>query len=314
VGPGGYQLGNQPAGFAEWNDRFRDSTRRFWRGDAGERPEFAGRLAGSGDLFDKHARHPWASINYPACHDGFTLADLVSFAGKHNEANGESNKDGAAENYSANYGVEGATTDPSILEIRVRIQRAMLATAIFAQGTPMILGGDEFGRSQQGNNNAYCQDNAVSWWDWSLAASPQGRDLTRFLAKLIAVRRRHPALHSSRFLHGKTEIAPHLRDIAWFDSDGKEMADQSWKDPNRRLLCLRRASTDEKGGLELLSFLLNPTAEDEFFILPKPALPGRILIDTTQPDSDEIPLTDIKVAVRSHGAVLVYSKPERPLQ
>ncbi len=196
----------------------------------------------------------------------------------------------------------------------MRIQRAMLATVIFAQGSPMILGGDEFGRSQQGNNNAYCQDNAVSWWDWSLAASPQGLQLTRFLAKLIAVRRRHPALRSSHFLHGKTEIAPHVRDIAWFDNDGTEMADQSWKDGNRRLLCLRRASADEKNGLELLSFLLNPTAVDEYFILADPALPGRILVDSAQPDADEIALTDAKVGVRSHSAVLVYSKPERPLQ
>ena len=314
LGPGGYQLGNHPPGFAEWNDRFRDSTRRFWRGDAGERPEFAGRLAGSADLFDKHGRRPWASINYAACHDGFTLADLVSFAGKHNEANGEGNKDGPAENYSANYGVEGPTSDKSILEIRMRVQRALLATVVLALGTPMILGGDEFGRSQQGNNNAYCQDNAVSWWDWSQAALPQGRQLTRFLAKLIAVRRRYPALRSLQFLHGKTEFAPNLRDIAWFDSDGTEMADESWRHPDRRLLCLRRVATDENDGLTLLNFLLNPTADDAYFILPEPALPGHILIDTAQPDSDEIPLSDKKLGVRSRSAILVYSKLERPLQ
>ena len=314
LGPGGYQLGNHPPGFAEWNDRFRDSTRRFWRGDAGERPEFAGRLAGSGDLFDKRARRPWASINYAACHDGFTLADLVSFAGKHNEANKEDNKDGAAENYSANYGVEGATSDRIILETRMRIQRAMLATVIFAQGTPMILGGDEFGRSQQGNNNAYCQDNAVSWWDWSQATSPQGRGLTHFVARLITVRRRHPALRSSQFLHGRTEFTPHLRDIAWFDSDGTEMTDQSWKDSSRRLLCLRRAAAGKKHELELLSLLLNPTPEDAYFILPEPALPGHILIDTAHPDADDIPLTDKKIPVGSHSVVLIYSKLERSVQ
>ena len=169
IGPGGYQLGHHPPGFAEWNDRFRDSVRRFWRGDAGERPEFAARLAGSGDLFDRHARRPWASINYAASHDGFTLADLASCSQKHNEANGEDNKDGQGENYSSNWGVEGQTAEASILEKRSRAQRAMLASVMFAHGTPMLLGGDEFGRTQQGNNNPYCQDNEISWWKWKVA-------------------------------------------------------------------------------------------------------------------------------------------------
>src|ERR1700691_1457057 len=146
IGPGGYQLGHHPPGFAEWNDRFRDSTRRFWRGDAGQRPEFAARLSGSSDLFDRRARRPWASVNYAASHDGFPLADVVSFAQRHNEANGEDNKDGHGENYSANWGVEGPTTDQSILDIRARVHRAMLATVLFAHGTPMLLAGDEFGR------------------------------------------------------------------------------------------------------------------------------------------------------------------------
>ena len=147
LGPGGYQLGHHPPGFAEWNDRFRDSTRRFWRGDAGERPQFAARLAGSSDLFERHARRPWASINYAASHDGFTLADVVSYAQQHNEANGENNKDGQGENYSANWGVEGETTDTAILKTRGRVQRAMLASVLFAHGTPMLLAGDEFGRT-----------------------------------------------------------------------------------------------------------------------------------------------------------------------
>ncbi|MFZ1148889.1 MAG: glycogen debranching protein GlgX, partial [Xanthobacteraceae bacterium] len=154
LGPGGYQLGHHPPGFAEWNDRFRDSTRRFWRGDPGERPELAARLAGSGDLFDRYARRPWASINYVASHDGFTLADVVSFTQRHNETNAEANNDGAVENYSANWGVEGATSDEKITDIRARVRRAMLATVMFADGTPMLLAGDEFGRTQQGNNNA----------------------------------------------------------------------------------------------------------------------------------------------------------------
>ena len=171
LGPGGYQLGHHPPGFAEWNDRFRDSTRRFWRGDAGERPEFAARLAGSGDLFDQHARRPWASINYAASHDGFTLADVVSFAQRHNEANGEDNKDGQAENYSANWGVEGPTTDQVYPGNPHAHSARHAGDRVFAHGTPMLLGGDEFGRTQHGNNNAYCQDNEISWLDWSMRAT-----------------------------------------------------------------------------------------------------------------------------------------------
>ena len=199
IGPGGYQLGRLPPGLAEWNDRFRDSTRRFWRGDAGERPEFAARLAGSSDLFDRDARRPWASINYATSHDGFTLNDAVSFSTRHNAANGEDNKDGQAENYSANWGVEGATEEKAILETRLRVERAMLATVLFAHGTPMLLGGDEFGRSQRGNNNAYCQDNEVSWWPWELAESAEGRQLRSFVAKLIAIRKTHRALRARHF-------------------------------------------------------------------------------------------------------------------
>ncbi len=314
IGPGGYQLGNHPPGFAEWNDRFRDSTRRFWRGDAGQRPELAARLAGSSDLFDKRARRPWASVNFVTCHDGFTLADVVSFAHRHNEANGEDNKDGAAENYSANYGVEGVTSDASILETRACIQRAMMATVLFAQGAPMILGGDEFGRSQQGNNNAYCQDNPLSWWDWAQAETEPGRQLTDFFGKLIAIRRQNPALRWPHFLHGKIELAPGIRDIAWFGSDGAEISDQSWKDPNRRPLCLRRALIEEQSAISLFNFLLNPTAEDQYFNLPEPALPGFILIDTARPDVGEIPLADNKVALRAHSAVLTCSKFERLTQ
>src|SRR5262249_38150738 len=171
VGRDGYQLGNHPPGFAEWNDRFRDGVRGFWRGDPGQRQGFAARLAGSGDIFDRQARRPWSSVNYAASHDGFTLADLVSYAVPHNEANGE---DPHGDNNSANWGTEGPTDDEDILETRGRVQRAMLSTVMFALGTPMLLGGDEFGRTQQGNSNAYCQDNEISWFDWNLAASPDG--------------------------------------------------------------------------------------------------------------------------------------------
>jgi glycogen operon protein len=314
LGPGGYQLGHHPPGFAEWNDRFRDSTRRFWRGDAGERPEFAARLAGSSDLFDRQARHPWASVNYVASHDGFTLADILSYSHRHNEANGEDNNDGAGENFSANWGVEGPTTDKSILETRARIQRAMLATVMFAHGTPMLLGGDEWGRTQAGNNNAYCQDNETSWWDWSLVNSAQGRELRSFAAKLIALRQEHTALRSRHFLHGLREPAPGIFDIAWFEANGEMIPEDSWKNPEIRLLCLRRATRNADGTVSILNLLLNPTNEDHFFRLPDPVLPARVLVDSARPEAGEPAVNDNKIDVLSHSAVLVYSWLENPPQ
>ena len=312
VGPGGYQLGHHPPGFAEWNDRFRDSTRRFWRGDAGERPEFAARLAGSGDLFDRHARGPWASVNYAASHDGFTLADVVSFAQRHNEANGEDNRDGQGENYSANWGVEGTTADQSILGTRARVHRAMLATVLFAHGTPMLLGGDEFGRTQAGNNNAYCQDNEISWWDWSIANSEAGRDLRRFVAQLVNLRQQHAALHQRHFLHGQREPAPGIFDIAWFEAGGELIPDNSWKKPEIRLLALRRAARSDDGAVSLLTLLLNPTGENHDFQLAAPILPAIVLIDTARPDAESEVVTDNKVEVLSRSAVLVYARLEKP--
>jgi isoamylase len=312
VGPGGYQLGHHPPGFAEWNDRFRDSTRRFWRGDAGERPEFAARLAGSGDLFDRHARRPWASINYAASHDGFTLADLTSFAQRHNEANGEDNKDGQGENYSSNWGVEGATDDKTIIETRARVRRAMLATVMFAHGTPMLLAGDEFGRSQGGNNNAYCQDNETSWVDWTMAESAEGRILTDFVARLIALRKEHTALRSRHFLHGHREPAPGVFDIAWFNEDGENVPESSWTNPEHRLLCLRRATRNADDTVSILTFLLNPTGEDHPFQLPEPALPAVVFIDTARPEVSALELKDKKVNVERHSAVLVYANLPNP--
>jgi isoamylase len=306
LGPGGYQLGQHPAGFSEWNDRFRDSARRFWRGDAGERPELAARLTASSDLFDRNGRGPWASINYVTSHDGFTLADVVSYAQRHNEANGEGNADGTRENYSANWGVEGPTEDPAILETRGRVQRAMLATLLFAHGTPMLLGGDEFGRSQGGNNNPYCQDNEISWWDWRVAASPRGDELRQFVARLIAIRRAHPVLRWRHFLHAQREPAPGVRDIDWFDSNGDDISDQAWKDPAQRVLCLRRAARDDEGGVSVLTLLMNPTADDQLFTLAAPALPGRILVDSAHPAAPEAVLNENKLLVGRHSVVLLH--------
>jgi isoamylase len=307
IGPGGYQLGHHPPGFAEWNDRFRDSVRRFWRGDPGERPEFAARLAGSSDLFDKHARRPWASVNYAASHDGFTLADLASFSRKHNVANGEDNKDGQGENYSSNWGVEGSTTEVAILERRSRAQRAMLASVMFAHGTPMLLGGDEFGRTQQGNNNPYCQDNEISWWNWRLAESETGRNLTNFVRRIIAVRQEHSALRARHFLHGRNQPAPGIWDIAWYDAIGQLVTEPDWENPEIRLLCLRRATFNADETVSLLSLLMNPSNEDHIFDLPDPVVPGHVLVDSARPGAEESEIKENKVSVLARSLVLCYA-------
>ena len=202
LGPGGYQLGNHPAGMAEWNDRYRDDVRRFWRGDSGLRGALAARLQGSADLFDHDGRRPWASLNFITAHDGFTLRDWASFNHKHNEANQEGNRDGTDNNYSNNFGVEGPCDDPQIEASRGRIQRSMLATLLLSHGTPMLLAGDEFGRTQQGNNNAYCQDNELSWIDWALAQTDEGLAMQAYVARLLRLRRDYPSLRSRYFQHG----------------------------------------------------------------------------------------------------------------
>jgi len=305
LGPGGYQLGRHPPGWAEWNDRFRNGVRRFWRGDAGQRPDFAARLAGSADLLGHGGRRPWASVNFAACHDGFTLLDVVSYSGKHNEANGEGNSDGPEENYSANWGVEGPSEDPVVVAVRERLCRAMLATVFFAEGTPMLLAGDEFGRTQHGNNNAYCQDNETSWLDWKLAASPRGRALAAFVARLAALRRAYRALHNPRFLYGRQKPAPGLLDIEWFDERGAIIPAEAWNNPEERTLVLRRAAWLPDGKATVVTLMLNPTEEDRVFTLPRPALPTRILVDTAAPDEPERELERSELLVSSRSAVLL---------
>lgn len=229
IGPGGYQLGAFPPGWAEWNDRFRDSVRRFWRGDPGVLPELARSLHGSSDLFEHNGRRPSASINLVTSHDGFTLSDLVSYKDRHNEANGENNKDGHSGNFSSNYGVEGASDDAALNELRLRQRRNFLATMILAQGTPMLLAGDEFGRSQQGNNNAYCQDNDITWLDWS--ALQQEAGMLDFVRSLIRIRSEYLLLHRDRFVHGQEQFEPSgFADIQWLGADGKPMNDADWHD------------------------------------------------------------------------------------
>ena len=308
IGPGGYQLGGLPPGLAEWNDRFRDGVRRFWRGDAGQRQEIAARLAGSADLFARDGRRPWASVNFVAAHDGFTLQDVVSYVERHNEANGENNRDGHSANFSSNWGVEGPTADTAIQAVRDRARQAMLATVFFAAGTPMLLAGDEFGRTQAGNNNAYCQDNEVSWLDWRTAASPAGSAMAAYVARLIALRRAHPVLRCGRFLHGEVQPAPDIADIAWFDEDGKTISVEGWNDPGQRTLVLRRAMAGEAGRVDILTLLLNPTGEARDFRLPPPHRAGRILLDSAAPDAKERDVPGAVVAVGAHSAVLVHAE------
>jgi glycogen operon protein len=235
LGPGGYQLGAFPPGWAEWNDRFRDCLRRYWRGDKGLLAEFARSLHGSSDLFEHNGRRPSASINLVTSHDGFTLADLVSYNERHNEPNGEKNRDGHAANYSFNCGVEGPSDDVKINRLRRRQRRNLLATLFLAQGTPMLLAGDELGHSQRGNNNAYCQDNESSWLDWS---APGGdAEMLDFVRRLIQLRRDYPLLHKDRFVHGEESFEPSgFSDIQWLRSDGAQMQDADWHDPRRKVL------------------------------------------------------------------------------
>jgi glycogen operon protein len=231
VGEGGYQVGNFPPGWAEWNGKYRDAVRRAWRGDAGMLPELATRLAGSSDLYGPSGRQPHASINFVTSHDGFTLADLVSYTEKHNEANGEANHDGDPNNLSSNYGVEGTTDDPEILELRARQRRNFIVTLLVSQGVPMLSGGDELGRTQHGNNNAYCHDNELSWTSWDLA--PEACAFLDFVRRMIALRAKQPVLKRRTFLSGRR---PGTSDVLWLRPEGGEMTDADWNDGTRRAI------------------------------------------------------------------------------
>ncbi|OLR91318.1 glycogen debranching protein GlgX [Actinokineospora bangkokensis] len=228
VGPGGYQVGNFPPLWTEWNGKYRDNARDFWRGEHATLGEFASRLTGSSDLYQDDGRKPFASINFITAHDGFTLNDLVSYNDKHNEANGEDGRDGADDNRSWNCGVEGPTDDPEVNALRARQRRNMLATLFLSQGVPMLLHGDEMARTQQGNNNGYCQDSELSWVDWSLAE--QNADLVEFTAGVARLRAEHPVFRRRRFFAGRPiRRGSELRDIAWFTPSGQEMSDEDWE-------------------------------------------------------------------------------------
>jgi len=303
VGPGGYQLGHFPPGFSEWNDRYRDSVRRYWRGDAGMRPELASRLAGSSDLFDPRRKRPHASINYVACHDGATLQDLVSYQGKHNLANGEDNRDGASDNLSANYGAEGETGDSAIAAYRERVKRSMLATLLTSLGTPMIQMGDECGRSQKGNNNAYCQDNELTWLDWSLLDSEQGKALAGFVARLTQLRRQQVTLHADHYPDG--EAAPGLARQSWWDERGIELSPADWNNGEGRILCLRRAAPVGNARIEVTALLLNADSRPVSFKLPGD-LPWRLVLDSADPQAMAKPVTG-SCEVADRAAVLLVA-------
>ncbi|MFC3110121.1 glycogen debranching protein GlgX [Undibacterium arcticum] len=318
LGPGGYQLGNLPPGFSEWNDKFRDGVRRFWRGDAGQRGDFAARLSGSGDLFDHRHRRPWASINFLASHDGFTLRDVVSYAEPHNEANRADANDGQAEHFSANWGVEGASDDPQICELRERVARAMLATLMFAQGTPMLLAGDEFGRTQQGNSNAYCQDNRISWLDWDQAAGPDGSALIQYVSKLSALRRDFEALQSVRFLHGEHTLGLGIADIAWFDESGQALSAEEWQNPETRAFAVQRAALNPDGVTEVVLMIVNagpdpidfnfPQRADDATVDDTPAVGWHLLLDSARPDAPGETLTAATVTTQAHSVMLFGSR------
>ena len=308
IGPGGYQLGNFPPGFAEWNDRFRDEVRRYWRGDSGTRPDVAARLAGSGDLFDRRARRPWASVNMLTSHDGFTLYDLTAYEHRHNEANLEDNQDGHSENYTRNWGAEGPTEEPGVEEQRALVRRSMMVTLLGSLGTPMILGGDEFGRTQQGNNNAYCQDNEISWLDWQQAASEEGEAMIRFVARLTELRRRFHMLRSANFLHGREEPAEGMPDIDWFDERGVNLEPEDWDNPEGRALLMRRVERREDGRIEALSLLLNASGDALKFVLPPPAVSRRLLIDSAHPEAEEREVGEDYVLHSKAAALLCWTQ------
>lgn len=305
-GPGGYQLGNHPPGFAEWNGLFRDDVRRYWRGDAGLRARIAARLQGSPDLFDHDRRKPWASVNFITAHDGFTLNDLVSYSGKHNDANGEDNRDGSDDNASRNWGREGPTDEAAIAHRRDRVMRSLLTTLFCATGTPMLLAGDEFGQTQRGNNNAHCQDNAVTWLDWSLLAQPRGRALRDVVADLIALRKRLPLLRCRHFDPAITLDGQ--RAVTWFDEHGAALAGADWDDHSARLLGLRRLRRDPDGYVEALLLLCNAGDAPHRFRLPAPRLDYRLhRTDPGAAPGDEA-LPDGVCDVPAHACALLTAR------
>ncbi|CAO3404084.1 glycogen debranching protein GlgX [Azospirillum palustre] len=295
-GPGGYQVGNFPPGWAEWNDKFRDTVRAFWKGDEGKLPEVAPRLCGSGDVFNKRGRKPWASVNFITAHDGYTLNDLVSYNDKHNEANGEGNNDGHSHNLSWNHGAEGPTDDPEIRSLRERQKRNLLATLLLSQGSPMLLAGDELGNTQHGNNNAYCQDNETAWLNWD-DVDEDGQSLIEFVRRVIAIRQSFPMLRRGRFLSGEYNAEFDVKDVTWLTPAGDEMEEGHWHDGNARCLGMLLDGRAQASGIKrpamdaTLLLVINSHHDVVEFTLPEVTGGSvwRCLLDTNLPDPDEVP-------------------------
>ncbi|MFL6528636.1 MAG: glycogen debranching protein GlgX [Chthoniobacterales bacterium] len=316
VSDGGYQVGNFPPPWSEWNGKFRDCVRSYWKGDEGKIGEVAYRLTGSPDLYQHEGRRPYASVNFIVAHDGFTLNDLVSYNDKHNEANGEDNKDGDNNNHSWNHGAEGPTDDEDVNELRARQRKNLLTTLFLSEGVPMICGGDEFGRTQQGNNNAYCQDNEISWFNWDL--SDEQKQQLEFTKKLIAFRREHPVFRRPKFLQGRRIRGSEIKDVMWFNTGGSEMSEEEWMSPFMRALAMLLSGDS----VDVLNFEGDPLRDDTFLLLINAhheplefVLPGQenlewqVVIDTADANgfittTKKFSSTD-DVAVEGRGSVLL---------
>jgi glycogen operon protein len=320
VGPGGYQVGNFPVRWTEWNGKYRDAVRKFWRGEPGQVPEMASRLAGSADIFKSSDRGVYASINFITAHDGYTLRDLVSYEQKHNEANGENNTDGHNDNISRNWGVEGETDDPAVRATRQRLMRSFLATLAFSQGVPMLAHGDELARTQMGNNNAYAQDNEITWMNWEL--DPCQRHLVEFTRKLIALRQAHPVLRRRHFFKGAVVEGSTQKDVTWIRSDGREMQDKDWGNAGLHAfgMLIDGAATDEvdeRGHAvrgDTLLMILNGGEQDVTFSLPVLENGQKIWVIMVDTAKDDMPVVhDAMVKVQAHALMLLRFGADRRL-
>jgi glycogen operon protein len=319
LGPGGYQVGQFPHGWAEWNGPYRDTLRSFWRHDPGRLPQLASRISGSADLYQASGRDPSASVNFVTCHDGFTLHDLVSYERKHNEPNGEDNRDGSDSNWSRNWGVEGPTGSVRIRHHRERVKRNLLATLALSQGVPMLSHGDELGRTQAGNNNAYCQDGPLTWVDWDLG--PEQRDLLRFVQRVFEIRRSNPVVRRRGFFSGRPLAGSRAKDVSWFRRDAKEMTEQDWLDPELHDLgmLIHGDASDEVDELgrpvqgDTLLLLVNGSARSRYFRLPPMPDAGHWeeTLNTARPSAGARPLRRDGTTLAADSLILLTYRTAR---
>ncbi|HXY29906.1 MAG TPA: hypothetical protein VEI06_04285, partial [Gemmatimonadaceae bacterium] len=319
LGPGGYQVGNFPVGWAEWNGRYRDDMRRFWRGEPGIVSAVASRLSGSSDIYQPRARDPYSSVNFVTAHDGFTLEDLVSYEQKHNEANGEENRDGTDANLSRNWGTEGPTTEVRVLSRRDRSKRNFLSTLAFSQGVPMLSHGDEIGRTQRGNNNAYAQDSPLTWVDWT--PDDRSRALLEFTKRVFALRHANPVLRRRTFFHGQALNSSGAKDLVWIRPDGAEMTDADWGDPTSHSIgmLIRGESADEiddRGRSiagDTLLLLMNNGERKQAWTLPRLEIAGGwvTMVDTAEPRRQDAPATGVTLIPFSTTLLRYAAEPDK---